>query len=371
MEMPRYKISEKHINSLIKTIKSTNGGEKIIKYLLAKNISKGTLRNYLYMLRYYYQVVGEYSFTHENIIKFLSTLKTMKLGDWSKARAKKNLKALLNSLGYKELASIIEYKKPRNKLKRSDLLSHEDIYKLVSMADSTMYKALIMLGYESGARPSELLELKVKDVDIKGNYGYISIPMTKTVSRTFPIFLSVPYITDWLDIHPVRHPDAYLWYSHTGRPLYYDAYRIYLRRLMNKAGIKTEYKKPYILRHTRITEMCRYLPSRIVKKIFGIKDDKTLDYYEHLAMQDVEDSLLGFYGEKPRNSDPYIKCRVCGTVNLPVQKYCAKCQYPLSKEAEIISYPALLEHKDLRDEIKQLRKEFEEYLRFMDMMGKR
>jgi uncharacterized OB-fold protein len=117
--------------------------------------------------------------------------------------------------------------------------------------------------------------------------------------------------------------------------------------------------------------MLKYLPSHIVKKMFGIKRDKTLEFYNHLAMQDVEEKLLSFYGEKPKNDDPYIKCRGCNTYNLPIQQYCVKCGRPLSKEAEIISYEALLEHKDIREEIQELREELREYMKIVGIIRKK
>ena len=365
LKMPRYTVPEKRLKPLIKRIKSYPGGEEILEYVMSRNIKISTLRNYLYMLIYYHQLVGSYEFNKKNIITFLSRLKTLDVGEWTKARAQKNLKALLNSMGLEDLAKLIQYKKPRNQLQRSDLLSHEDVYAMINATNNTMYKALIMTAYETGARPSELLEMRIKDVDIRGNYGYISIPMTKTSSRTFPIFLSIPYLTNWLNSHPNKRPLAYLWYDNNGKPLHYNAYRKYIRELMDLAGVKTSYRKPYIFRHTRITEMCMYLPSRIVKKLFGIKNEKTLDFYEHLAMQDVEDTLLSFYGEKPRRREPFIKCRSCGARNLPVQEYCAACGVPLSKEAEIITYQKLMENQSLYAKLEEMSKKLETVSEFL------
>ena len=38
-------------------------------------------------------------------------------------------------------------------------------------------------------------------------------------------------------------------------------------------------------------------------------------YHEHLVMEDVEDRVLSFYGEKSVKKDPYIRCKACETVS--------------------------------------------------------
>ena len=56
-------------------------------------------------------------------------------------------------------------------------------------------------------RPSEILNLKIKDVVFKtnGTQQYAEVLVNgKIGSRPIPLFSSVPYIKDWLDSHPQR-----------------------------------------------------------------------------------------------------------------------------------------------------------------------
>ncbi len=54
----------------------------------------------------------------------------------------------------------------QKKLNANTILTPEDLEKIIRKAESLKYKALIMLLYESGARPSEVLNLKWKDINL-------------------------------------------------------------------------------------------------------------------------------------------------------------------------------------------------------------
>jgi len=59
---------------------------------------------------------------------------------------------------------------------------------------------------DTSARPHELLNLKIKDVVFKkSNNGiqYAEIHVSgKTTSRTLPLIRSIPYVKEWLNVHP-------------------------------------------------------------------------------------------------------------------------------------------------------------------------
>lgn len=58
---------------------------------------------------------------------------------------------------------------------------------------------------DTGARPHELLKLKIKDVDFKEEDGsrYAKIVVNgKTGERSLALIDSIPYLTQWISIHP-------------------------------------------------------------------------------------------------------------------------------------------------------------------------
>ena len=61
--------------------------------------------------------------------------------------------------------------------------------------------------HDTSARSHELLNLKIKDVVFKlssDGIQYAEIFVSgKTSSRTLPLIASIPYVKEWLEIHPL------------------------------------------------------------------------------------------------------------------------------------------------------------------------
>ncbi len=77
---------------------------------------------------------------------------------------------------------------------------------------------------DTACRPSELLGVKISQVDFKtlGNgRQYASIVVNgKTGNREVVLTNSLPYLKDWLNVHPLKgNPDAYLFLSQSDKNL--------------------------------------------------------------------------------------------------------------------------------------------------------
>lgn len=99
---------------------------------------------------------------------------------------------------------ITEKKKIRKK--ESDMFPSEEIFKLVQSCDHPRDKCLIMLGYDTGTRCSELLGIQIKHIKPDEHGFRIEINGSKTDNsqRTVRIIDSVPYLQDWINYHPFR-----------------------------------------------------------------------------------------------------------------------------------------------------------------------
>ena len=92
----------------------------------------------------------------------------------------------------------------------NDILTKDEILKLIDTAENTRDKALIALLYDAAARPSEILNLRIKDVKLNKSYGEIFVN-GKTGMRRIPIIFSIPYLSKWINSHPEKdNPDARL-----------------------------------------------------------------------------------------------------------------------------------------------------------------
>lgn len=122
----------------------------------------------------------------------------------------------------------------------------EEVEELVSMAGSARNKAIIKLLFDSGARIEEFLNLRIGDLDWKGEYYMIRIQHSKTKPRTVSVPLSTTELNAWLEEHPDRkNPKAFLFDVH------YHSVVMMLKRLGKKVLKKNI--TPHRLRHSSAT----------------------------------------------------------------------------------------------------------------------
>lgn len=71
-------------------------------------------------------------------------------------------------------------------------------------------KVLIALLYDSGVRISELLSLKIRDIDMASESAHITVS-GKTGMRRIPIMFSAPYMAEYLNLRNGAKPEEPLW----------------------------------------------------------------------------------------------------------------------------------------------------------------
>ncbi|MFQ5815775.1 MAG: tyrosine-type recombinase/integrase, partial [Candidatus Hydrothermarchaeaceae archaeon] len=86
-------------------------------------------------------------------------------------------------------------------------LSQEQIKKLISTARNQRDRALFAVGYDSGARPGELINMRVDDVTMDKHGAKVRLS-GKTGTRHVRIVNSVPDLQLWLNQHPSSEEDA-------------------------------------------------------------------------------------------------------------------------------------------------------------------
>jgi len=226
-------------------------------------------------------------------------------------------------------------KKDKPRVNASDLLTEDEVRRILEAAQHPRDKAFISMLYELGARIGEIGGLRIKDVT-KDNYGYIVDLSGKTGHRTPRIVLSDSYLTGWLNMHPLKdNPEAPLWIiignSNRGKHMSYDTFKTLVMRLQKRAGVK---KRMYhhLFRHTRVTHLL--LNDKIneakAKVYFGwVPDSKMLSEYSHLMSSDVNNSILEIYDIKTEeNKKPILKpkqCPRCQIINGVDSQFCYKC----------------------------------------------
>jgi integrase len=247
-----------------------------------------------------------------------------------------------NNEYYPDTVRWIKLKASKDKQKKEEQLSYDqfltedEIKLLIDTANTIQRKALIAVGYETGARPEELLNIRIKDI-LFDNKGAKVILRGKTVERVTRVIAYLPLLKQWLSIHPFRNdPNAYLWLSESSnckwKPIGIQTIEKTFKTIMRKAGIQ---KRPrlYILRHSRATHLANKLTEAQMCAYFGWQlGTKVVQRYIHLAGVRTDDALLELAGvkvDKDNESSP-LKVRYCKRCNemlSPNHEFCIRCGY--------------------------------------------
>lgn len=230
------------------------------------------------------------------------------------------------------------YNKSHNRLV-NDILTPQDIRKVLSFVTSKRDKALISFLYESGARIGEVLSMEIKDFWMERVCAKVRL-VGKTGERIIPIVNSVPYLSKYLDDHPFRdEPHASFWLAigtfHKNKDLEYQGASKRIARLFVKAGIKKRCN-PHAFRHSRASELSLALTEAQMCAYFGwvIGSDQTRTYV-HISGRDLDAGILKYNGIKVEEEDkPHPlaiqKCARCSFENGATAKYCAQCSMALT-----------------------------------------
>jgi integrase len=224
-----------------------------------------------------------------------------------------------------------------------DMLSEEEIEKMINACEHPRDRAMIGCLYESGTRISELGNLKIKHVKFD-QYGAVLMVDGKTGMRRVRIIFSAPYLATWLENHPFRqNPEAFVWVGigTVGRnvPLQYGAIRMHLKRIAEKAGINKRIH-PHLFRHSRSTHLAKHLTEAQMKQYLGwVQGSDMAAIYVHLSGRDVDNALLRMHGivtEDTKDVQMSPKqCTRCSTMNSPTTKFCSKCGLALDIKAAL------------------------------------
>lgn len=267
--------------------------------------------------------------------------------------------------GFKELR-----RKEVSIYKPTDIWTTEDDLLFLKYCPSVRDRAYHAISRDLSCRPSEILRIRIKDVVFKmaQDKQYAEILVNgKTGSRHIPLINSIPYLKDWLDVHPSRNnPNAYLIRSHRTRDkmtsggllVIYKRYKNdYFPKLL-ETDIPVEDKQllqellqkpwnPYIRRHSALTEKSKILKEHILRSHAGWQmSSKMPQKYLHYFGNESSESLLEAYGLKPKSEDinklQPIVCPNCAEPNKIDAKFCFKCRM-------VLSYSAYLETKEEKE----------------------
>ncbi|VVB88872.1 Tyrosine recombinase XerA [uncultured archaeon] len=243
----------------------------------------------------------------------------------------------------------IKVKQPKNYLPVEQLITPDDVKKMLSVCKSQRDRAIIMLLWDSGCRLNEVMSRNINHIQ-PDEHGATMIVNGKTGMRKVRLIDSLPDVRLWLNQHPLKNnPDAPLFvterrYDHKGGKVM-EVRRVEDRTVQNMlktvgklAGINKDVH-PHALRHGRLTVFVRqgFLESELRILAGWEKESNMPATYVHLAGADVDKKLLIKNGLITDDEEIVLKtlkpgkCPRCAADNPVDAKYCATCGLVLDK----------------------------------------
>jgi len=172
-------------------------------------------------------------------------------------------------------------KRPRRQQKLPEVLSQDETKMLVDSPRNLKHRTLLQLTYICGLRRSEVLHLKLGDIDAARKVVRV-VHGKGNKSREIPITL--PFIEQLRTYYRLYRPKTYLFEGiFPGKP--YSTMSFY--NVIKKAALLCGLKKkvyPHILRHCFATHLLeRGLNLKRVQLLLGHNAMKTTSVYLHLA----------------------------------------------------------------------------------------
>lgn len=175
--------------------------------------------------------------------------------------------------------------RPRKEHKLPKVLSKGEVQRLINSIINIKHKTIVILLYSSGLRRSELISLKVRDIDSermviivknsKGNKDRITLLSTKVLK------LLREYYTKY-------KPCNYLFEGIKGGK--YSATSII--KIIKKAAIMAGIHKnvtPHMLRHSFATHLLEQgTDIRYIQELLGHKSSKTTEIYTHVSINAID-----------------------------------------------------------------------------------
>ena len=282
--------------------------EKYCDYLLIdKHYSKNTVESYRRDL----EKINKYlnkdikSISSDDLRKYLKKLKEKGMSTKSIARNTSCIKSFYKFLMIEKIiinnpADNINLPKINKSLPK--VLSEKEIELLldIDLKDNYSYrnKAMLEIMYASGLRVSELINLKIYDIDInnallrtigKGSKERI-IPLGNMAINALNI-----YINEYRSSLLKKEVNDYLFLNNHGNKMTRQGFFKIIKNIAKEQGIKKEIS-PHILRHSFASHLLKHgADLRSIQEMLGHESITTTQIYTHISDESLKKTFNNFH----------------------------------------------------------------------------
>lgn len=279
-----------------------------LSYLIIdKKYSDNTVKTYGYALKQFKDFIKK-DFLKVNKQDILSYLSFEQVNNKEAKSVAHSLTVIRNFYKYLEIEGIIKNNPTNNidmpKIKKTlpNVLTEEQIIDIldIPLKDKYSYrnKAMLELVYSAGLRESELINLKVYDVNI--NNATVKVFGKGSKERVIPLgdyaleAVNI-YLNDYRPQLMCRKETDYLFLSSRGDKMSRQAFFKIVKQIAISKGITTNFS-PHTLRHSFATHMLENgADLRSIQELLGHSNIKTTEIYTHLNNKIKSDNYHEFH----------------------------------------------------------------------------
>jgi site-specific recombinase XerD len=253
--------------------------DKIVKICEQKftylKYSDRTKNSYIHYIKEFVKYCGDNRVTHINSKDFQTYLDNYKFTSISQQNQVINAIRFLYKFALNKKYDKVNFKRPKSEKKLPRVIDGEFIKSQLSKIENLKHKAILTLTYSVGLRVSEIVNLKIEDIDSKRMLIHIKNAKGRK-DRVVPLSCVVLNLLRnyWISYRPKE----YL-FNGQGSKQYSigSCQKIYKKWIDDKTSIHT-------LRHSSFTNLLENgTDLRVIQKIAGHSNVKTTEIYTHVS----------------------------------------------------------------------------------------
>jgi integrase/recombinase XerD len=255
--------------------------QKIIKICEEKfiylNYSPRTKDNYLIHIKDFLKSLGDKQVIHCNSKDFQSYLDKYKFTSVSQQNQVINAIRFLYKFGLNKKYDKVSFKRPKSEKKLPKVIDGEFIKSKLSKIENIKHKAILTLTFSVGLRVSEVVNLKIEDIDSKRMIIHIKNAKGRK-DRVVP--LSQKVLELLREYFKEYRPTEYLFNGQNSNQYSIGSCQAIYKKYIDPVG------HIHTLRHSCFTNLLENgTDLRIIQKIAGHSSSKTTEIYTHVSNQ--------------------------------------------------------------------------------------